>query len=117
LKEGKKGGTWEEMDDLSARLQIAHWFRHLRFKENLTSSRGNDATDNSDKSTRRESSDDDSERPTSLVVSPEASCVPKKGRGPSMDAFDQIYNCNGMVSMDSPFGSHGASYGFDDDAL
>jgi len=42
---------------------------------------------------------------------------PNKRPAPSVDAFDPIYDCDGMFSIDSLFGSDGAWYEFDDDAL
>jgi len=104
LKEGKQRGTWEVMDDLSARQKIAHWFRHLRYKENLTT-KGCDGSDSSEKSTRRKSSDDVSERPLSSLVSPEEGRGLNKRLASSVDPLDEIYFSYGMVSMDSILGS------------
>jgi len=116
LKEGKNPGTWKEMDNLSARQKIAHWFRHLRSKGThvTATSKESDGRDDSVKPKRRMSEEEDDILESAPFLSISVSDDDEDGDAtkrvtPTVDPLDQLF-CEDTISVeDSIFGCHEVS--------
>jgi len=94
------------MDDLAARQKISHWFRHLRFKENV-GSKVSDVSESSDISSRRKSPSNNFTKQASNIVSDHEDGGPTKRLAPSLDLDPSLELdddlLDGLFSLDSIF--------------